>query len=188
MYLQCTTERSAALQRKYEQTLLELMQAKSYDAITVNHICTKLGTSRKSFYHYFKSKKGCLCSVIDHMLINYSNFHLSADIELKGYPRMLLTFLAYQKENYQLTELLIQNGLLDVFMERYVSHMKNNTLYTRTCKTEEELAQSEDKLLFYAYGTMAVWRKWHLDGYQRSIYDLAESICRLMPEDELARF
>ena len=58
MYKQCQTEQSTARQRQLEQGLLQIMQKRHYDEISVSDLCEELGIPRKSFYRYFASKDG----------------------------------------------------------------------------------------------------------------------------------
>lgn len=56
MYRRCTLEKAVQTQKRYEECLVELMKYKPYEEITINDICERMGTSQKSFYHFFKSK------------------------------------------------------------------------------------------------------------------------------------
>ena len=42
--------------RKYADALEELLKTRSYDKISVNDICNKVGAYRPNFYYHFKNK------------------------------------------------------------------------------------------------------------------------------------
>ena len=53
MYKLCKTEQSAMRQRQLEQGLLQLMQTKRYEEISISDLCQRMGMPRKTFYRYF---------------------------------------------------------------------------------------------------------------------------------------
>ena len=55
MYKLCKTEQSANRQRSLEQGLLQAMQIKHFDEISVSDLCAQLDVPRKAFYRYFDS-------------------------------------------------------------------------------------------------------------------------------------
>ena len=72
MYKTCNTEESVLRQQQLEDCLLKNMLQKSYGEISVSDLCEQAGISRKSFYRYFGNKDGCLCALLDRVLINAS--------------------------------------------------------------------------------------------------------------------
>ena len=71
MYKLCVSEQSAQRQRELEAGLLELMQTRSYEDITVSDLCDHLEIPRKAFYRYFSGKDGALHALLDHTLLEY---------------------------------------------------------------------------------------------------------------------
>ena len=175
MYRNCTQEKAVFMQKKYEQCLLELLSERPYAEVTINDICARMGTSRKSFYHFFNNKQGCLCALIDRLFFEFLDFQTPEHVDLKGYPRRLINQMLYQMEKQDVMEVLIRNDLFGLLIDRLVICIKENTIVKANMADTFE----EDAILFYMCGVMAVRRSWHESGYQRSIYEVAESISRL---------
>ena len=51
-----------------ESCLLDIMQTMAYEDITVKDLAEKMNIARKTFYHYFPSKKACLESMMDRII------------------------------------------------------------------------------------------------------------------------
>jgi len=83
MYRRCTLEKAVQTQRKYEECLITLMKEKPYAEITINNICERMGTSRKSFYHFFKNKQGCLFALIDRLFYEFMDYQIPENTDLR---------------------------------------------------------------------------------------------------------
>ena len=181
MYRRCTLEKSVQTQKKYEDCLIALMKEKHYAEITINDICERMKTSRKSFYHFFKNKQGCLYALIDRLFYDFMDYEIPENVELKGYPSRLIRQMLYQKDTQDVMELLIQNNLYGLLNERLVRLIRDNTQNNGVPPDSFE----EDSLVFYLCGVMGVRYNWHIGGYQRSMYDVADSIMKLATPEML---
>ena len=74
MYTLCTTEKTAQQQQQFEQTFLQMLLESHYDDITISDLCRRAGLTRKMFYRLFEKKADVLSSLIDHSLLNSSNY------------------------------------------------------------------------------------------------------------------
>lgn len=181
MYRRCTLEKAVLTQRKYEECLIALMKEKPYAEITINDICERMGTSRKSFYHFFKNKQGCLFALIDRLFYEFVDYQIPENMDLKGYPPRLIRQMLYQLETKEIMELLIRNNLYGLLDERLVLLIKENAQSNGV----EPNTYEEDAIVFYLCGVMGIRYNWHINGYQRSIYEVAESIRRLATPEML---
>lgn len=181
MYRRCTLEKAVSTQIKYEECLIELMKEKPYSEITINHICDRMGTSRKSFYHFFKNKQGCLFALIDRLFYEFVDYQIPEHVDLKGYPPRLIRQMLYQLETREIMDLLIRNNLYNLLDERLVTLIKENARQSGTAPNTYE----EDAIVFYLCGVMGIRYMWHISGYQRSIYEVADSILRLATPEML---
>lgn len=164
------------MQIKYERCLLELMKTKSYASISINDICRQMGTTRKSFYYFFKNKNGCLLALIDRLFYEFPDFKPSQRVDPKGYPRKLIYLVLYELETREVVELFLRNDLYGLLTERFYICFRENALKKKQIYPS---SFEEDELTFQVYGMMAIRRRWHESGYQQSIYEVAESIYRL---------
>lgn len=181
MYRRCTLEKAVQTQKRYEECLVELMKEKPYAEITINHICERMGTSRKSFYHFFKNKQGCLFALIDRLFYDFANYKIPDNVDLKGYPPRLIRQMLYQLETREIMELLIRNNLFGLLDERLVMLIKENAWSSGVSPNTFE----EDSIVFYLCGVMGIRYNWHIAGYQRSMYEVADSILRLATPEML---
>lgn len=181
MYRRCTLEKAVQTQRKYEDCLVTLMREKPYTEITINDICDRMGTSRKSFYHFFKNKQGCLYALIDRLFYEFMEYTIPEDFDLKGFPPRLIRQMLYQLETREIMNLIIRNNLFGLLDERLVLLIKENAQSSGVLPNTYE----EDAIVFYLCGVMGIRYNWHVSGYQRSIYDVAESIRRLATPEML---
>ena len=62
----CTNETTTARQRWIENGLLELMQERKFEDVTVTDLCRHLNLSRRSFYRYFDNMEDVLDCLLDH--------------------------------------------------------------------------------------------------------------------------
>lgn len=184
MYRRCTLEKAVQTQIRYEECLMELMQKKPYAEITINDICEKMGTSRKSFYHFFKSKQGCLYALIDRYFYGFVDYEIPEDIELHGYPPRLIKQMLYQYETREAMELLIRNDLFGMLIERLIFLVMENT----GNRDIQKDAATIDSIVFYYCGVMGVRYNWHTSGYQRSMYEVADSIMQLATPEMLEKW
>lgn len=181
MYRRCTLEKAVQTQKKYEECLVALMKEKPYAEITINDICDRMGTSRKSFYHFFKNKLGCLYALIDRLFYDFIDYKIPEETDLKGYPPRLIRQMLYQLETQEIMELLIQNNLYGLLDERLVSLIKENARSNGAAPDSFE----EDAIVFYLCGVMGIRYNWHLSGYRRSLYEVADSIMKLATPEML---
>lgn len=65
MAKQCQTEFAHQRRELLESSLINLMQEKNYQDISVKDICQEANIPRRTFYHYFDSKDDILSSFIE---------------------------------------------------------------------------------------------------------------------------
>ena len=181
MYRRCTLEKAVQTQKKYEDCLIALMKEKPYAEITINDICDAMGTSRKSFYHFFKNKQGCLYALIDRLFYDFIDYKIPEGTDLKGYPPRLIRQMLYQMETQEVMELLIRNNLYGLLDERLVVLIKENAQSSGASPDSFE----EDAIVFYLCGVMGIRYNWHINGYRRSMYEVADSIMKLATPEML---
>lgn len=70
-YIKKTTK----TQKKFEETLLKLMEAKKFEAITVNDITELADVNRSTFYRHYLDKYDLLEKIEDNILSEIIDFH-----------------------------------------------------------------------------------------------------------------
>ena len=122
MYKLCKTEQSANRQRGLEQGLLQAMQIKHFDEISVSDLCAQLDVPRKAFYRYFDSKEGALHALLDHTLMAYESFPLIySEGEKRTLVRELEQFFLFWIRQKSLLDALQRSSLSGVLIERAIA-------------------------------------------------------------------
>ena len=89
--------------------------------------------------------------------------------------------MLYQLEKREIMELMIRNNQYGLLNERLVQLSKENALSCGVLPNTFE----EDSIVFYLCGVMGIRYNWHNSGYQRSMYEVADSILRLATPEML---
>ena len=174
MYKVCITEQSAKRQRELELGLLDAMQSRQYEDITVSDLCDMLNIPRKSFYRYFSSKDGALFALLDHTLME---FYATGSIEgLRGGTPIgdLERFFLFWKTNSRLLEAIQRSNLNGMLVERAVSLAKQEELMPGYVRDWED-TMKDVAMSFVVCGLMSMVLQWHKEGYQIPLEQMAKS-------------
>ena len=167
MYKHCNTEESAQRQRQLEQCLLDLMADRSLAQITIGDICVQAGISRKSFYRYFDSKEGCLHALLDHAIMDGSNYYLPEvgqdDPTLAFYCRIF----EYWKMQTPLLDALERNGQSLQILQRMVRYiLTEEPEYARFMGVNDHNLM--EHVVYSVGGIMGLILTWHHEGFQKT--------------------
>ena len=95
----------------------------------------------------------------------------------------MLAFLRYHQERRGFYDILLSNNLFELLVDRNLKFAMANRPYSLQWFGIPEGPYCEDALAFYLHGVMALIKYWHLSGYERSIYEMCDSICQLIAGD-----
>ena len=182
MYKLCKTEQSACRQQELEAGLLEMMQKKHYDQISVSDLCDELKIPRKAFYRYFSGKDGALHGLIDHAIMDFDIFSGAdiADPDLQPYQYMEQVF-TYWIQNQALLSALARSGLSGVLVQRAVDYTRRmNRLPMLLTNMDRQLKEYGN--LFAVCGIMTIIVQWHQDGFVPDAKQMAHMALRLFRE------
>ncbi|MBQ7001923.1 MAG: TetR/AcrR family transcriptional regulator [Oscillospiraceae bacterium] len=182
MYKQCQTARSAARQRELEQGLLQIMQKKRYEDISVSDLCVELGVPRKSFYRYFSGKDGALYSLIDHALMDYDGFDIYREQAQENQPLYYMEqVLLYWVGQRQLLDTLEKSNLSGMLIQRAMAYSKNIDTIPRFMQiTDPQLREYGTMVTVCGLMTMIV--RWHHDGFTKDPKEMAQLALRLFTQ------
>lgn len=164
MYKLCKTEQSIQRQRQLERGLLQLMQVKRYEEISISDLCDRMGIPRKSFYRYFSSKDGALFALLDHTMMDFyeGGFRSpNAGTALGD----LDSFFVFWYEHKELLDALKRSGLSGILVERATALAQRERLMPDRIKSWSA-NQQELALSFALCGLMSMIIQWHHQGYQ----------------------
>ena len=186
MYKLCKTEQSAARQRQLEQGLLQVMQNKRYEDISISELCDRLKVPRKSFYRYFSGKDGALAALLDHTLmeftqplpVNSRSRHNTALVELER-------FFRFWHERKAFMDALQRSGLSGMLVERATSHALQERMMPRFLNSMPSNVQ-ELAMTFCVCGLLSMVIQWHHGGYQEGVEEMVEIASMMLTRPMIA--
>lgn len=172
-------EQNLQKRKEIEDGLLELMQNVPFRQITVTDLSRHLGMSRKSFYHYFPNREACLESLMDRMIQEAA---LHVVVTSRGFSVALADFAAnleYWKTRQTFLNVVVQNQLHEIFMERNIRFVKDNKILNAML-TLPDAELDEDILHFYASGYLSLLLRWQQRGFTPPAEEMACKYLRLL--------
>ena len=119
MYRQCSTEKSAQQQRKFEECMLSAMLRQNYDSISISGLCRDANLSRKTFYRLFDAKGDVLYALIDHAIMDAEFYRPDPSVGSGEMHR----FFAFWKSQAQLLDALEKNHITNILSQRCIEHV-----------------------------------------------------------------
>ena len=180
MYRHCTTEKTAAQQKLFEQTLLEAARHQPYTSISVSQLCELSGLSRKTFYRLFENKEDVLIALIDHTIMDYVNFTGPSDFIGRTIINEPINLFAYWRCHKSLLDILNETNKMILLLDRTVEHILHEHREVRQHFSVDQEAYAEDVLQFYFSGIMSLVIRWYQSGFARSENEMAELLNQLL--------
>ena len=182
MYKLCKTEQSSQRQRQLEGGLLEAMQVKRYEDISISDLCENMNVPRKSFYRYFSSKDGALYALLDHTLMEFEGFHEPyAPGEIRTLQRDLEGFFLFWRGQRALLDVLAKSGLSGILIERSINYANEVAFPGRFLPGDTRNIQRE-VVRFSVCGLMTMMLLWHREGYRDNAAAMARIAARLLSQ------
>ena len=113
-------------------TLLDLMEEKPYDDISIKDICTNADLSRQTFYNFFNSKD----ELFRYMLRSIYIDKLNSFDEIPSSDEAISAFVSITRENKRLVSAIVKNNLSNIvsdeifnaitqFLNKFISNFDN---------------------------------------------------------------
>lgn len=184
MYKACKTKQSAQRQQHIVDCLLELMQGKTIQEITVLELCQKAEVPRKSFYRYFESKEDVVLAAIDSLIMGYDSFlgPYRSPEEPRTTRKDLEKFLMYSLHHRKTFFSLYQNSLLTPYMERMIGNLLQTQTGRRLMPSGTDDAAFRAATCFTIYGLSAAVSDWMAHGCAESVDKMAGILLQIMTE------
>ena len=174
MYKLCSTEKSAAQQRRFTGAFLDLMLQMPYDSITISEICRQAGFSRKVFYRLFDQKADVLYALVDQTLLDYEHY-----TSARTGGGNLHCFFSYWKEQGRLLSALNLNQAAGLLTERAIRHvLREDSLVMKTFCADGQYVR--ETVIFFISGVFSLVRDWHDNGYDRSVEEMSQLLMNLL--------
>lgn len=180
MYKECKTERSEARQRSISGRLLEMMEKRQYDDISVTDICEDLSMPRKAFYRYFDDKESALDCAIAQKLSEFPMSQANPPAAPRMLHRELESFFKFWFEERRLLEILDKNGKLSKIMDMSLKFPLETIVSMDKLLPHEEASMRERIYRFAITGLISIVIDWYREGFKSSSADITRIAIRLL--------
>lgn len=156
----------------FNQALVEILNKKDYDFITINEICKKAGVNRSTFYLHYDNLDDLLCETIENINKKFvSYFPKNSEEVLKNIntsdinnlifitPEFLIPYLNYIKENKIIYSVSIKHPTKMQSIEKY--NLLNSKIIFPILK-KFDIKENEFKFFsaYYINGISAIVNEW----------------------------
>lgn len=187
--------------QKMDNALLELLEKKDFEYITIKEICKKADVSRSTFYLHYQNTRDLLDETARYILDGFMDYFADekklvtggfSDCSLSELnfltEKYLMPFLQYFRENKRLFKTMMSNSVSFDFNGIYERLFKYvfNPILSRFDFPEKE---RHYVMRFYLSGIFAVIMQWVEENCEKSDEDIAEIIttCVLGKNKELKK-
>lgn len=168
----------ANMARRMDDAMVELLEKKSFQAITVTDVCKAAGAHRSTFYSHYNNTLDLLNEVRDRTMKDfYASFeHLPRAAALTD-RTFLDIYLKFVEDHKQLFRVFLENiNLFDGY--GILMKLENDMQDISPAKSSQEERLSRYKLLFTASGITSIVSFWLESGCKESRDELAGIILK----------
>ncbi len=176
MYSRCVSEKSAGQQRKFEAALMELMEEKLFENISISELCRKVNLSRKTFYRLYEAKADVVYAMIDHAIMDTETFVPDPSVGAGGMHH----FLAYWKSRKRLLDVLAKNQISALLSQQVISLVLEEEPEIVNCFSGENLSMRDELVTFCISGVFSLVLDWHKRGFDRSIDEMSRVLMNVI--------
>ncbi len=180
MYKRCTTEATSQRQRRLEQCFMNLLETRSYEAITVGDICACANVPRGMFYRYFDSKKDALDALIDHTLLDFVTNVIFSQKPEPNDSLGMEAILDYWKSQESLLEILTKNKKESLLFERSIICCTEDVQLLMPYLAKAGHSPEPEVMVFCINGILSAILVWHRSRYAKSTEAMAGILRKLL--------
>lgn len=165
-----------------KESLIELLQKKPINKISIKEICEAADINRSTFYAHYKDQYD-LMHQIEQELLQDINEYLN-NYNFKGYEtesfQMVISIFEYIVDNAELCKVLLgKHG--DIALQKEVMMLVQKQSL-KELQHENDLDQEmiEYLILFGVNGSIGIIQKWLQDGMKKTAREMAEIVTRLI--------
>lgn len=185
MYKLCQTEQSIQRQRELENGLLQLMQKRRYEDISVSDLCQHLQIPRKAFYRYFSCKDGALIALLDHTIADFFEMPSAGSKQRGTALGDLDLFFQFWYEHKNLLDALQRSALSGLLVERANIFALREGHLPRQFKHWPSQIQ-ELGMSFAICGLLSMVLQWHRQNFSISAEEMTKLATGMLTKPLLA--
>ena len=156
--------------------LMQLMEKKKFDDITITEITNRAGVSRMSYYRNYVEKKEIILSYMDELFETYwENIHSKPQDDFQS----ACLYFNYFRENKKLLFHILESGLTQFILEKHNLYLQ--TIF-KDLYNQVTLESTKEKYVidFLSGGLFKTLISWAEGGMQESNEYMARIVCELM--------
>lgn len=176
MYRQCSSEKAALQQRKFEECMIDLMLENQYDSISVSELCRQTGLSRKTFYRLFETKADVIYAMVDHRLTDAAAYTPGEGRKDGGLHR----FFGYWQTQNKFLDALQKNNISTILTQRAILYTMKEAPDCRHMFGSDSESTSWETMIFYLSGMFALVLDWHEHKFARDLDELCNLCMHLL--------
>ena len=150
--------------------LVELMQEKELDKITITELVRRAGVGRSSFYRHFSSKDDVLLHYIDMLFGSPNRYDPESDAKVSDY---LLARFRTVKENREFFEALERNDRLQLLYQQLAVNIQINM-------ETFHIKRSTYQPIFFTSAETGVLIEWIRKGFPESEEELTQEFMDML--------
>lgn len=171
-----------------DQALIELLNKKDYEFITIKEICKKAGVNRSTFYLHYDNIDDLLCETIENTNKKFLSYFAEKDISSKIKsnkkddlilitPEYLLPYLNYIKDNKVVYQISAKHPIMMQSVKKY-NFLQENILYPIFSKFNIPESLRKYFSAYYINGVYAIIDGWIKDGCKDDINLIMDAIIK----------
>ena len=176
--------------RLFNQALIELLNKKSFEFITIKEICKKAGVNRSTFYLHYDNTTDLLYETIDNLNKDFFSCFAEEDKDIDKKiagkqkedlvlitPKYLIPYLNHVKSNKLVYQVSAKYPALMKSNERY-KDMQNKILFPILKNFGVDDIESKYISAYYINGTYAIIDEWIKNGCREETADICDLIIK----------
>lgn len=172
-----------------DKALIDLLEEKAFEYITVSEICKKAGVNRSTFYLHYENTHDLLEEAAKYFFDGFLKYFSNESQKLKaGFQdlepkelifiteKYLYPYLSYIKENDRVFLTMLSNARsfgFDTVFKKLFEHIFDPILDRFRYPPEHR----KYVMMFYLNGITAIVLKWVKEGCKMSVEELSKVIC-----------
>ncbi len=154
------------------KALIELMNKKNFDEISITEICNKAGVSRMSYYRNYYTKKDILQFYLDDISKEFkTETHNLINFNIYTNKNVIKYLFTYFKKYSFFAKTLLKANLSGMLQETLNKYLEEET------KIASRSAYQKYHMYSYAGALYNVYIKWIENGMKESIDEISSYFC-----------
>lgn len=157
-----------------KNSLIEILDEKPIEKVTVKEICDRADINRGTFYSHYSDQYDLYNNVIDELLAGIfermGNF-IDEDLSPEDIHESITSVYDYIKENYKLVKILL-NGRIEYNIEKRIRDVVKKIYLDKISSVDPELVNTAYS--FVASGILGLIKYWINSGMRNSSSEMAD--------------